>query len=479
MAMGQGNQPKLNEPKIDKEVVKNAFENLRVFLLNLLDIRSETDKAETIESIKKDLTFKGHNAWILIFSIFIASIGLNVSSTAVVIGAMLISPLMGPIVGLGLSVAVNDVDTLRKSLINLGVMVGLSVLTAFLYFKLSPLTELTPELEARTYPTILDVLIAIFGGLALIFARTKKGTMASVIFGVAIATALMPPLCTAGYGFAVWEPKYFGGALYLFTINAIFIALTTFLVAKLLKFPMVKYVNSIRRKRIAQLASLVAFLVLIPSVFLFYMMLKETVFKQNIRSFIQDEVLITSTTNNLIKDLTEIQHQFNGESRVDLYFMGSQKISDDLINVWKAKLSLNPSTAKTNLVIHQNEVSDSFNELTYMKQLRERDIDELKSKDEKIAFLEKEVLKLSGLSKEIIPFAEISKELKINYEDVESLNYANRISTNFEKIDTLPVFEIKWKPIVKPEEKIKNLGKIQSWLKFKLQRDTLLVKSLD
>lgn len=477
--MGPDNQPQSDAPKIDKEAVKNVFENIRIFMVNLLDISSETDKQETIDSIKKDLTFKGHNAWILIFSIFIASIGLNVSSTAVVIGAMLISPLMGPIVGLGMSIAVNDIDTLRKSLINLGVMVGLSVLTAFLYFKLSPLTELTPELEARTYPTILDVLIAVFGGLALIFARTKKGTMASVIFGVAIATALMPPLCTAGYGFAVWEPKYFGGALYLFTINAIFIALTTFLVAKLLKFPMVKYANSTRRKRIAQLASLIAFLVIIPSVFLFYMMLKETVFKKNVKAFIQNEVQTSATPYNLIKDLTEIQYQYNGDSRIDLYFMGSQQISKDLIDSWKTKLKSNPSTAKTELVIHQNEVSDSFNELTYMKQLRERDINDLKNKDEKIAFLESEVAKLSGLSKQLIPFAEISKELKINYEEVETLNYANRISTDFEKTDTIPVFEIKWKPDVKPDERTKNLGKIQSWLKFKLQKDTLLVRSLD
>ena len=473
------NQPHSDTPKIDKQAIKNAFESLRFFVVNLFDVRSEIDKQETIESIKKDLTFKGHNAWILIFSIFIASIGLNVSSTAVVIGAMLISPLMGPIVGLGMSIAVNDIDTLRKSLINLGVMVGLSVLTAFLYFKLSPLTELTPELEARTYPTILDVLIAIFGGLALIFARTKKGTMASVIFGVAIATALMPPLCTAGYGFAVWEPKYFGGALYLFTINAIFIALTTFLVAKLLKFPMVKYANSIRRKRIAQLASLVAFLVIIPSVYLFYMMLKETVFKQNARTFIQEEVLSSSTSFNLIKDLTEIQYQYNGDSQIDLYFMGSQQISKDLIELWKSKLNSNSSTANTKLIIHQNEVSDSFNELAYMKQLRDRDVADLKNKDEKIAFLESEVSKLSGLSKQSIPFEEVSKELKINYEDVETLNFANRISTNFQKTDTIPVFEIKWKPTVKPEEKIKNLVKIQSWLKFKLQKDTLLVRSLD
>jgi len=171
------------------EDLKGTFGSFKSFLSDLLDIRSDTDRDSTIEAVKKDITFKGHNAWILIFSIFVASIGLNVSSTAVIIGAMLISPLMGPIVGIGLSVAINDLDTLKRSLINLGVMVGLSVITAFLYFWISPLTGSNSELEARTYPTILDVLVAIFGGLALIVAKTKKGTIASVIFGVAIATA--------------------------------------------------------------------------------------------------------------------------------------------------------------------------------------------------------------------------------------------------------------------------------------------------
>ena len=216
------------EEKEFDQVKQSAWQGLKLFFKELVDIRDETDREATIEGVKKDISFKGHNVWILIFSIFVASIGLNVSSTAVVIGAMLISPLMGPIVGLGLSVAINDVDTLKRSLINLGVMVAISVMTAYLYFLISPLTKETPELIARTYPTILDVLIAIFGGLALIVAKTKKGTMASVIFGVAIATALMPPLCTVGYGLAIGNLNYAGGALYLFTINSVFIALTTF-----------------------------------------------------------------------------------------------------------------------------------------------------------------------------------------------------------------------------------------------------------
>lgn len=153
---------------------EGIWESIKLFIKDLLEIRHDTDRESTIEAVKKDISFKGHNAWILIFSVFVASVGLNVSSTAVVIGAMLISPLMGPIVGVGMSIAINDVLTLRKSFINLGVMVGLSVLTAYVYFLVSPVKEETPELLARTYPTILDVLVAIFGGLALIVAKTKK-----------------------------------------------------------------------------------------------------------------------------------------------------------------------------------------------------------------------------------------------------------------------------------------------------------------
>jgi len=287
---------KLKEEKIATEekefeqVKESAWQGLKLFFKELLDIRQDTDREATIEDVKQDISFKGHNAWILIFSVFVASIGLNVSSTAVVIGAMLISPLMGPIVGLGLSVAINDVDTLKRSLINLGVMVTLSVITAYLYFTVSPLTKETPELLARTSPTILDVLIAIFGGLALIVAKTKKGTITSVIFGVAIATALMPPLCTVGYGLAIGNLNYAGGALYLFTINSVFIALTTFLIAKLLRFPMVRYANSQRRKRIAQIATTLAIIVVVPSVILFLNLLKVQVFENKATSFIENTI---------------------------------------------------------------------------------------------------------------------------------------------------------------------------------------------
>lgn len=293
-----GNSDQINDQ--NKEALKkNAlglFASLKKFFIELLDFRADTDRDATMEAIKADIPLKGATAWILICSIFVASVGLNANSTAVVIGAMLISPLMGPILGIGLSIAINDIDTLRKSLVNFGVMILLSVITAFLFFYLFPLREESSELLARTKPDIRDVLIAFFGGLALIIARTKKGTIASVIFGVAIATALMPPLCTVGYGLAealtdnTKGLRFAAGAMYLFIINTIFIALATFIVLKVLRFPMMKYVNSARRKNIARIASFLAILVMVPASFTFINVLRESTFNNSAKLFVDNEL---------------------------------------------------------------------------------------------------------------------------------------------------------------------------------------------
>lgn len=207
--------PNDSSPQEQDKALFNGIDWFKNFFRDLLDIRNETDQDATVESIKADINFRGHTSWILICSIFIASVGLNANSTAVVIGAMLISPLMGPILGIGLSLAINDVDTLKRSVKNFAVMVGLSILTAFLFFKFFPLRDASSELLARTAPDIRDVLIAFFGGLALVIARAKKGTIASVIYGVAIATALMPPLCTVGFSLAIANFNYAAGAMYL------------------------------------------------------------------------------------------------------------------------------------------------------------------------------------------------------------------------------------------------------------------------
>ena len=259
---------------------KKTVSTVKLFLIDTFDIFQDTDHAATIEDIKSGVNMRGQNAWILIFSILVASAGLNTSSTAVVIGAMLISPLMGPILGMGLSLGINDIDFLKKAIKNFGVMVILSLLTSFLFFSIPMFQQETPELVARTFPDVRDVIIALSGGLALIIALSRRNKSINTIAGVAIATALMPPLCTAGYGLATGKWDFFGGAMFLFTINTIFIASATFIVVRFLKFPYEMYANSQRRKRISQIISFLAMVILIPSIYMFYQLYKKSDFNQ-------------------------------------------------------------------------------------------------------------------------------------------------------------------------------------------------------
>lgn len=461
------NQEAKKQEKVRKSF-KESYGSLRSYLLHLLDIRSDTDRDSTMEAILKDIPFRGHNAWILIFSIIVASIGLNVSSTAVVIGAMLISPLMGPIVGLGFSVAINDLDTMKRSLVNLGVMVALSVLTAFAYFSVSPLTELTPELAARTSPTILDVLVAIFGGLALIIAKTKKGTIASVIFGVAIATALMPPLCTAGYGLAVWDLSIFGGAMYLFCINTIFIALSTFLVSKVLRFPLVRYANSLRRKRISQLASIIAVVVMLPSVYLFYVLLQESYFNKSAKNFVNNELIVYKDAY-FQKNATNIEYHQEGKSIIEASFLGKE-IPNEVISLWKSKMKTYKNLDNTELKILQNINSDNFNQFQYMKELKSRDSLDLIDKKNQVALLSKRFDSLKKVSqKKNIPFEKMVKEIKLNYEKVESVSFAEMFVSKADKIDTIPSFRLEWNDKMTYDEKLTFEKRLASWLAFKIE----------
>ncbi len=460
------------EEKEFDHVKDSAWKGINLFFKELLDISKDTDREATIEGVKKDISFKGHNAWILIFSVFVASIGLNVSNTAVVIGAMLISPLMGPIVGLGLSVAINDVETLRKSLINLGVMVVLSVITAYLYFTISPLTKETPELLARTYPTILDVLIAIFGGLALIVAKTKKGTMASVIFGVAIATALMPPLCTVGYSLAVGNFQYAGGAIYLFSINAVFIALTSFLIAKILRFPMVKYANSKHRKRIAQIATIISVIVIVPSIILFLNLLEIEVFDNKAKEFIATNIKYDGTV--ILKS-----NQDHDTNKIEVFLIG-RLVPNFTINKWKEELKKNTVLENTNLQVFQ--AADQSGEMAMelsgklkfdiLDELYEKNEQLLKDKEAKIKFLENE---LTSLKIKELRFDEISKEVKINYSEIIALSYYNKVTTNFKTTDTIPVIAITWDKKYAKKNRDKDAKSLNNWLRYKLKLDTLQI----
>jgi len=457
---------------------RGLFVSVRTFLSELLDFRHDTDRDATVIAIKGDISFKGATAWILICSIFVASIGLNANSTAVVIGAMLISPLMGPILGIGMSIAINDIDTLRKSLINLATMIVLSLLTAFLFFWLFPLSEDTSELLGRTRPDIRDVLIAFFGGLALIIARTKKGTIASVIFGVAIATALMPPLCTAGYGLAKGNWAFFGGAMYLFTINTIFIALATFLVLRVLRFPMLKYANSAKRKFISRIATLTAIVVMIPAIWTFLTVIQESKYERDYKSFVENKI---QSNPNLWLQRKELDKE---NKKISFYFNGD--VSDEMISDIQNEKRNYESIKDFELVINANKTRNADRLLESL----DRAYIDLDRKDNVIDGLQKQITVLetniTSLNKLIeskntgentVSFSALSRDAKVRFNDLEYFGYAKMLeSKDFINIDTVSVAKVRWKVSLADSTVLSRERALQKWLKQELKVDTVFVR---
>lgn len=274
---------------------KTTFDNFRKIGLSRLSLTEDKADDQAIdEELRAGVEMRGANLWVLMFAIFIASIGLNVNSTAVIIGAMLISPLMGPILGVGYGVGIFDFVLIRQSLKNLGIAAFIALLTSTAYFMLSPLTTADTELLARTTPTIWDVLIALFGGFAGIIGATRKGK-SNVVPGVAIATALMPPLCTAGFGIARGDWIFFGGAFFLFTINCVFIALSSSIITRSLHIQQKKFVDDAVARRVHFYISVVVIATVLPSVYLAYQLVQNEVFKARSKEFVSQELQIAQT----------------------------------------------------------------------------------------------------------------------------------------------------------------------------------------
>ncbi len=290
------------------------------------------NERQTIELISSGVSFRGATLWVLMLAILIASLGLNVNSTAVIIGAMLISPLMGPIIGMGLAIGINDLGLLRRSLKNYAVATLISVLTATVFFLISPLGEAQSELLARTSPSLYDVLIAFFGGAAGILAICTRGK-GNVIPGVAIATALMPPLCTAGYGLAKGQWLYFGGAFYLFFINTVFIALATYVGVRMLKFSKIEETSRAKSRRASRIISAIIVATIIPAVYLTILIVHKSVIQNNVKRFVTTE-LRQSGTQILSSDITgdhelrvvavgkEISREMRNDARKRMSFYG-------------------------------------------------------------------------------------------------------------------------------------------------------------
>ena len=480
----------INSESLNSSISNNAkglLYSLISFFKGVLDFRKEADKDHTINSIKNDISIKGPNAWILICSILVASVGLNANSIPVVIGAMLISPLMGPILGFGLSIAINDLETLKKSLINFSVMVFLSVFTAYLFFSFFPLREESSELLSRTKPDIRDVLIAFFGGLSLIIAKTKKGTISPVIFGVAIATALMPPLCTVGYGLAVGKIQFAVGAMYLFIINSLYIVLSTFLIVKLLRFPLINYVNSSKRRLISRIVTIFSILMLIPAIYTFLGVLYESKFNNSLKEFYEFELDGIKNKDYLIMN-SKVEYDI-GENNyipwqdklsvITFNSYGLEPVSKDIIAFLKTRVKKYPQLSLTSVVFNQQEVENDFKEQKrFLVELRKIDSLEISSKTKQIEQLENKLKEFEKVESLNVLYKTIIQDIKFNYEDIEEINLQNVISL-VNSNDFEPVFLIKWKDSMLSQEILIQENKIREWLSFKLESESFQLKRLN
>lgn len=471
--------------KSDNSISVNAkglFSSMLSFFKEILDFRNETDKSATLNSIKNDISIKGPTAWILICSIFVASVGLNANSIPVVIGAMLISPLMGPILGFGLSIAINDLETLKKSVLNFSVMVVLSVFTAYLFFSFFPLREESSELLSRTNPDIRDVLIAFFGGLALIIAKTKKGTISTVIYGVAIATALMPPLCTVGYGLAIGKFEFASGAMYLFMINTLYIVLATYLIIKLLRFPLIDYVNSKRRRLVSRLVTLTSILMLIPAFYTFIGILYENKFNNSITQFLdfeldgidnKDYLIINSKIEYDIDNTIYVFPWKDKISEITFNSFGLDPISIDVINLLKAKIKKYPHLSKTSINFNQQKIENDFKEQKrFLGELRRRDSLDLSNKTKEIELLTERLNNLEKIESKNILYRTLIEDVKLNYDQIIDFNLQNLFDINQTKENSKLLFYIKWSDSISENEIIKQEQKIKTWLGIKLSDES-------
>jgi uncharacterized hydrophobic protein (TIGR00271 family) len=428
-----------------------------VKLLNYFRLGVEREDFEHVNNaIQKGIEFRSTNLWVLIFAIFIASLGLNVNSTAVIIGAMLISPLMGPIMGMGFSMAVNDLAMLKKALFNYLFAGGTALLTSTFYFLITPISDAHSEILARTSPNIYDVLIALFGGLAgsLAMASKQKG---NVVPGVAIATALMPPLCTAGYGLATLQFRFFFGAFYLFFINTVFIALATLMIMRFLKFPYKKFTDKNYQVRARRIVGAVVVLTLLPSVYLGYKLVSESRFVQNANRFIAAE--------GDIKDDYLLQKTINPKERKIILVYGGLPILPEKIESLQSRLALY-GLSDCELQIKQGFASVQQNDDI----MKEKDgmNTALLQREQRITQLQ---VVLDSIQVQQQTSRQVFKELKALNESVQSLilEKALQVSDSTENNNWMAI--IVTGKQVHPQEK----EKIQLWLTKRVQADSIKV----
>lgn len=438
---------------------RNIFA-IRAFFREYLDLRREKEhEADTIDSIQKGVEFRGTNLWVLIFAIFVACLGLTVNSTAVIIGAMLISPLMGPIMGIGLSVGINDIELMKRSAKSYLITTLFSVITATLFFLIFPVTGNQSELLARTSPTIYDVFIALMGGLAGIVATTSKNK-GNVIPGVAIATALMPPLCTAGFGLATGNLVYFLGAFYLYFINSVFICAATLLCVRFLGFQKKKQVDAAREKQVRKYILALVIITMIPAIYLTVGILRDTYFDSAANRFIREQL---SFDNAQVVDKRITRKGKDSEIRV---VMVGQEVPDSTIAVARSRMG-EYSLENARLVILQGVSGNTGTDLD-ITALRSKVLEDFYQNGEER--LRQQAVQIDSLERKLRQFKiydelgnSIIPELKVLYPTIRTFSLSEAIEYDIDSLrtDTIPT------AIVTTSKRLDaaTLEKLTEWLK--------------
>lgn len=456
---------------LNKDVI-NASSNFWENVKEIFSIKHDVNKSNAEKEIRNNVTFAGTNVWVLICSIIVASVGLMSNSIPVVIGAMLISPLMGPIRGIGLGAGIYDFKLVVNSLKNFGVMTIIAIVASFLFFLATPYQEITPELLARTHPDFRDVLIAFFGGLAGVIA-SSKGKLETVVAGVAIATALMPPLCTAGFALSIKEWQFFLGAFYLFLLNSIFICLSTYLFVRYLKFPIISYVNARVEKKVRIYTIVLIFLLIIPAGYSFYKVTLEGNFNKKAQSFVEN-VINTSE----YKVQTTYSFGYNGnKSKIEIkpILGGSTEIPEPIIVSWKNQMAVyDLDTSEVDLIVFEDLQRDIGNEhLEKYSDLSKQSLEIIGSRDLEISKLESDNAKLKmeidQMRQRAFRVNYLDKSLKVDYPDLKSFIISYGIIFNNGDPDTVYTFFPIWKSNVTDTMASKLNYKLKNRIKFEIQ----------
>lgn len=450
-----------------KERILQIIKEIWTYIKSLASIAEDTDSETTIANITKGVEFRADNVWVLFFAIIIASVGLNVNSTAVIIGAMLISPLMGPIMGLGLSIGISDGELLRKSLKNLFIMIAISLVASSFYFLISPLSDAQSELLARTKPTIYDVFIAFFGGMAGILASSRRQEKVTVVSGVAIATALMPPLCTAGYGLGTGQLIYFFGAFYLFFINAFFIALATYLMVRYLHFPRKAFLDEATERKVRRSIAVFTIVVVVPSIFIAFNVVRETSFDNNAIKYVND-----IQTNPVMQNVQIISQQrtFSRKGNEITLSLIGEPLSSEQVAVLQQRME-EMGLKNTKLTIRQagGASLDVTTQAKMLQQFIEDKDTQLAQKDSLIENLRQQIRFEQQRSE--VTAEQLAQELTVLYPHIHDIAMANAVKFDVKNnsTDTIPTLNITWTQQPTTEE----YQHLSDWLKVRLKTTKL------